>query len=121
MTTWKSAERNVAKLLGGERVPITGRARGSAPDVQHPLFSIEVKHRQSLPSWILEAMEQADASNPGDKKSIVILHQKGKNYLESLTMMKLSDIIALQKQIEDMEVQIEDLKEDLRHEGIWIT
>jgi hypothetical protein len=45
---WKAAERRIATLLGGKRVPVNGR--GDEPDVAHPWLAIEVKHRASLPS-----------------------------------------------------------------------
>ncbi len=35
--TWKRIERSIAGIIGGERVPITGRARGDTPDVRHDL------------------------------------------------------------------------------------
>jgi hypothetical protein len=70
-STWKSVERAIAKVLRDswevanpdysgpkiDRVPITGRGRGSAPDIYHPMFSIEVKHRKSLPKWLKEEFE----------------------------------------------------------------
>lgn len=40
---WKRNERRIADLLGGRRVPITGRARGDVPDIDHAAFSIECK------------------------------------------------------------------------------
>jgi hypothetical protein len=58
MTTWKHAERQIAKRLGGRRVPVTGRA--GQPDIAHPWLSIEVKHRRRLPQWLTMAMEQAE-------------------------------------------------------------
>lgn len=42
-STWKAIERDWALRLGGVRVPVTGRQRGSAPDVEHPVYAIEVK------------------------------------------------------------------------------
>ena len=57
---WKNIERSIAKLIDGDRVPVSGRQRGSAPDIAHPLLSVEVKHRKSLPknlTLILEAAE----------------------------------------------------------------
>lgn len=92
---WKTAERKIAALLGGKRVPVTGRGRGDAPDIDHNEFSVEVKHRQTLPSWIKEAMEQAEASRRGAKIPIVILHEKGMDYEQSLTLIRLRDIIDL--------------------------
>lgn len=97
--TWKSAERTVARLLGGERVPITGRARGSAPDVKHEILSIEVKHWQKFPDWLKDAMEQAVASQKGEQIPTVILHEKGTKYEDCLTVIRLSDMIDLLERI----------------------
>lgn len=94
---WKQAERKLAALLGGRRVPITGRIRGSAPDIQHDFFSVEVKHRETLPDWILDAMNQADASNNGTQISVVILHQKGMSYEDSLVIMRVKDLVKFDK------------------------
>lgn len=97
---WKQAERKLAELLGGKRVPITGRQRGSAPDIAHDVFSIEVKHRQTLPSWILDAMNQADASNDGSQISIVLLHEKHQKYEDSLTLIRLSDLLLMKEKFD---------------------
>jgi len=60
---WKRSERNMADMLGGRRVPITGRQRGSAPDIEHDVFAIEHKYGQRiLSSRLKEALEQAQAS-----------------------------------------------------------
>ena len=53
MKDWKACERRVAEILGGVRVPVTGRQRGVAPDIEHETLSIEVKSRKSLPEWLL--------------------------------------------------------------------
>lgn len=90
---WKSVELALAKILSGERVPITGRARGSAPDINHEVFSIEVKHRKSLPEWIKDAMDQAEKSNSSGKKlPIVILHEKHMRFNDSFVMVRLKDL-----------------------------
>nr|MBA3415748.1 hypothetical protein [Chloroflexia bacterium] len=64
---WKQTERRIAAMLGGERVPVSGRGRGDAPDVAHDSFSIEVKHRQTLPGWLLDALAQAEAASAGNR------------------------------------------------------
>lgn len=99
MTRWKDTERQIAKLLHGERVPITGRARGSAPDISHDFFSIEVKDRQNLPEWIADAMNQADASNKNNKIPLVILHGKGMKHQDNYAILRLGDIIKMYEQI----------------------
>lgn len=93
--TWKSAERKIAALLGGERVPVTGRQRGSAPDIQHDVFSIEVKHRAQLPDWLFDAMRQAEASQRGDQIPLAVFHLKGMAYRESLVVLRLEDLLKL--------------------------
>jgi hypothetical protein len=54
---WKVYERQVARALGGERQPNTGR-RG--PDALAGPWAIEVKTRRSLPRWLLAAIAQAE-------------------------------------------------------------
>ncbi len=58
-STWKRTERDIAGIIGGERVPITGRTRGDTPDVWHDRLAVEVKHRQSIPGWLTTALTQA--------------------------------------------------------------
>lgn len=50
MRDWKTAERRIAAILGGRRVPVSGRGRGDGPDIAHPLLSIEVEDRASFPA-----------------------------------------------------------------------
>ena len=100
MATWKAVERAIAKLLGGRRVPVSGRQRGDAADIEHPFFSVEVKHREGLPDWILDAMRQAKASQVDGKLPMVVLHAKNTKYEESLAILELRDIIWMLEEIE---------------------
>jgi hypothetical protein len=95
---WKSIERKVAAFLGEERVPVSGRQRGYAPDIRHKVFSIEVKHRQEFPDWMFDALEQAEQSKLDGQIPLVILHQKGQSIPDCLCVLKLSDIIKLTKE-----------------------
>lgn len=93
-STWKHVERQIAKELNGERVPITGRTRGATPDIKHDKYSIEVKHKKELPAWIKDAMDQAEQANvSGDKLPIVILHEKYVKYADSLVLIRLKDLL----------------------------
>lgn len=95
-TEWKSTERSIAKLLNGVRVPVSGRQRGSTPDIQHSVYSIEVKRRSVVPHWLFkDAFEQADASNPGDLTPIVVVEwAKGRGHkLERFVVMRLEDFL----------------------------
>lgn len=76
-------------------MPITGRQRGSAPDIAHPRFSIEVKDRESLPAWLHDAMAQAVASIRGEQMPVVILHEGGMRHEDDFVVMKLGDFKAV--------------------------
>lgn len=106
---WKQIERRVAKLLGGVRVPVTGRQRGDAPDVLHPLFSIEVKHSEKLPDWLFDAMRQAEASKRNGQMPLVVLHQKGAPVPMSFAVVRLADLVELYKQIVLVQIEEGDL------------
>ena len=91
MKDWKACERRVAELLGGKRVPVSGRTRGDCPDVEHPTLSIECKSRRKLPAWIEDAMKQAEASAQDGRFPVVVLHQDRAPYAESLVVLRLED------------------------------
>lgn len=101
--SWKATERRVAAILGGERVPVNGRIRGSAPDVAHDKLALEIKHRQSIPRWIEDALAQAEASaatrggtEEGDMKlAVAVLHGDGARYERSLCLLRLEDLAEL--------------------------
>ena len=88
MKDWKQAERRVAELLGGKRVPVSGRTRGDCPDVEHPTLSIECKSRKKLPAWIEDAMRQAEAS-ARDGLPVAVLYQDGRKYQDSFVVCRL--------------------------------
>jgi len=90
---WKAVERKLATLLSGQRVPVSGRARGYAPDISHDWLSIEVKSRKTLPSWLLDALAQAVAAQRGDQLPVALLHQCGRPYGDAL-VMRLRDFRA---------------------------
>jgi hypothetical protein len=92
---WKRTERRIALELGGERVPVTGRGRGDQPDITHPSLSIEVKTRETLPGWLVDAMAQATASATDDQTPIVVLHQVGTRYDAALVVLELANFRAL--------------------------
>ena len=102
--TWKRTERKIAALLGGKRVPITGRQRGDVPDVAHAWLSIEVKHRRTVPEWLLDAMAQAVAAVRGEQLPVAILHQHGTPHCEDLIVIRLADFRAWFGELADNEV-----------------
>lgn len=96
---WKSTERALAKRLGGERVPVSGRTRGSSPDIAHADWGIEVKERKTLPAWLNDAMDQAVKSSTTyfrkhgvNQLPVVILHQKGRNHSNDYVVIRFGDL-----------------------------
>ena len=103
MATWKRFEREIAEALNkigdnAQRVPITGRTRGSAPDVSSDMFSIECNYRKEIPKLIKDAMDQAVKSNTRgqDNKTkvpVVFLREKRMPLKDTLVMMRLEDLL----------------------------
>lgn len=96
---WKAVERKIAEILGGERVPVSGRTRGWAPDILHPLYALEVKSRLRIPALLVEGMDQAVKAaewawkREGVKKlPVLIIHKDGTAYDNSLVVIRLKDI-----------------------------
>jgi hypothetical protein len=74
---WKRCEREVAKLLGGQRQPITGRP---SPDVVTNRLAVEVKLRSRIPRWLLRGLGQAEAAaeETGRMPLLVLVFAQGK-------------------------------------------
>lgn len=76
---------------------MTGRQRGDAPDVEHPLYSIEVKAGRVMSARMRQAMEQADASRKGIQRPLVCITQnsgRGKPK-EHYVLLRLEDFLAI--------------------------
>jgi len=89
---WKACERKVAALLGGTRIPVSGRGRGHSPDIQHERLSIEVKSRRKLPAWLEDAMKQAEVCARDGQLPLIVLHQDEQRYQNALIVMRLKDL-----------------------------
>ena len=88
--TWK---RDVAKYLGGRRGGCTGEASPDVVDI--PGLAVEVKHRRSLPAWLLAALEQAQGHVEDGETGIAVLHQHRQRIADSLVVLRLEDFRAL--------------------------
>jgi hypothetical protein len=78
----------VAKKLGGTRNTRGGDFGKSGPDVLHPLFSVEVKHRKLLPQLLRLGLEQAHGYDL-TKPPLLVIREKYKH--GALVVLKLSD------------------------------
>jgi hypothetical protein len=92
---WKQAERRIATILGGRRIPVSGRGRGGNPDIEHPTLSVEVKARATFPAWLEDALRQAELSATDGKTPAVVLHGDRKPYWEALVVCRLSEFAEL--------------------------
>ncbi len=99
--TWKAAERKIAALLGGIRIPLLGR-KGS--DLDTPVFFVEVKHRKSIAPYLwTEFLAQilAGAREAGETEKIpaVVIHRPGLRYEDALVCFRAGDYGRLVKRI----------------------
>ncbi len=97
---WKRDESEIARLLGGERVPVTGRQRGYRPDIEHPWLALEVKSWAHLPQRVADALDQAEKAaafakrrEAVEKLPVAIIHGKSSHRGNSLVVMRLDDFL----------------------------
>jgi len=76
-------------------VPVTGRQRGDAPDVEHPRYAIEVKAGKVLSPRLGLGIRQAVAASIGTGKTplLCITHTDGTRGVpnEHFVMLRLCD------------------------------
>lgn len=86
----KSAERSVAKALGGKRVGVL-----CGEDIQHDTLSVEVKSRQTFVAsgW----MSQACRNCPEGKTPIVVVHVHGKRHDGDMVIVRMEDFKGMLK------------------------
>jgi len=90
---WKATERRIAALLGGRRVPVSGRGRGDQPDIAHPWLALEVKDRATLPAWLLDALDQAEKSATPAQLPVAVLHRAGDRHDHALIVVRLGAFV----------------------------
>lgn len=69
---WKRQERETARALGTERLPNTGAGQ---PDCRADGFAYQVKTRKELPTWLHEAVEQAERDAGDGERPVVVLNE----------------------------------------------
>ena len=91
---WKRIEREVAKRLRGERVPVSGRPGPDVVSVCGGFILAEVKHRRQLPKWLTSALHQAESCLDGDDQlAIAVLHEKYMPVDDCLVVLRLDDFV----------------------------
>ncbi len=80
----KATERAVAKRLDGKRVGVMG-----GEDVEHPIFSIEVKSRKAFVAT--DWMAQSARNCPEGKVPLVVVHVTGQRHTEDMVILRMKD------------------------------
>ena len=80
----KRIERAIAKRVGGKRIGILGKS-----DVEHLLFSFEIKSRMRFvgEKWFLQAIKNCEEG----KIPAVIVHITGQHHKNDYVILKLKD------------------------------
>lgn len=89
-TTWKAAERAVARMLGLRRVGNSGR---QTPDAAGAHLVAEVKHgkRYRLARWVHAELTKAQTKAGAGRLGVVVIHEPGQAYGDSVVCMRLQD------------------------------
>ncbi len=76
---WKRVERQVATILGGQRIPVTGRhGPGADPgDVAGTPFYVEVRARARCDLWVWWNLTRADAYE-SNRPPLLVVKQPGR-------------------------------------------
>ncbi len=85
-TRGKNTELAIAKIMKAQRNHF------EAEDLRHPILSIEVKHRKSIPVLIKKFMGQAVAACADDKIPVVVMHEGSAQHTDDLVVMRLYDL-----------------------------
>ena len=91
---WKAQERQVAKALGGQRLPNNGRGQ---PDVLAPgNLAVQVKTRAAFPAWLWQAMDQAERdAGPDEAAAVVLAEVVAGRKAKRLVVMEFDAFVAL--------------------------
>ena len=87
---WKATERQLAKILGGKRVPVHSTS-GVKCDISCPAWSVEVKERKRLPVLLKDTVAQARRNCEKGKLAIAVFHEKGKQHDTDIVCISLKD------------------------------
>jgi len=89
--TWKAFELKIAKALGGQRNPLSGKnSKHTAGDVIHPELYVEVKLKSRIPFWNDWTKAKENAKKEG-KFPILVFRKKGET--GAVAMLPFEEII----------------------------
>jgi len=90
---WKAVERELAKDLGVERIPVTGRQRDKhGADFEDGLVMYQAKHGYHMPDYLRDWLQGICAtSNLHGKVGVVVWHGKRQARGDAIVMLRWSD------------------------------
>ena len=103
--TWKAQEREYAKLLGGRRIPVTGRAGSDVPDITSHTIVGEVKKSSKGKCVSLKTLKALrgikEVGNATHKIPVLFQAHKeaGKKNVEHVVSMYLDDFMKIAKDL----------------------
>lgn len=69
---WKQAERSLAAILGGARIPNSGFGQ---PDVVAGNLAVQLKYRKNgFPQWLMDAVDQSQLDAGEGQMPVLVLH-----------------------------------------------
>jgi len=89
---WKAFERRVARLLGTNRIPVTGERHGA--DAETELFAFQFKKRKAFPGYVATWLDQIRGSRPS-KTGVVVMQRPRRDDLDALVVVTLRDWLEL--------------------------
>jgi len=93
-TRWKRLERDVARKVGGQRIPVTGERDGQ--DISHPVFAFQVKSRRTIPGWLATWLAGiTGTARRLDRVGVLVLHQPGTEVDDALVVLRMRDWVDL--------------------------
>lgn len=88
---WKAQERQIAALLGGVRLPNSGRGQ---PDVIAGNLAVQVKCTKALPAWLTAAVAQATRdAGPGQVPVVVVSEVRQGRRARRFVVLNLDSIV----------------------------
>ena len=91
---WKAYERRVARLLGTQRIPVTGERAGA--DCRTAMFAVQIKKRATVPGYLTRWVDGIrQSASPHGLTGIVVMQLPHRADLDSLVVLSLRDWIEL--------------------------
>jgi hypothetical protein len=90
---WKKFERECARDMGTERIPVTGEREGA--DFATPMFRFQAKRRKDcLPKEVLEWLDRAQLAAIGEGQGripVVVIQRRGHARGEAVVLLRWAD------------------------------